>query len=209
MKTAIDGIVDLDRREPPAGPMTYEEFLDWADDKTFAEWVDGEVVLMSPVTDDHDQIAGFLYTLLRWWCEETGAGRAYASPFQMRLSDIGRGREPDTMVLLTANADRKKDTYIDGAADLAVEVVSLESKVRDRGAKHGEYEMSGVSEYWIIDPLTNRADLFTLVDGGYERMRPVGTVYESIVLPGFKLDITWLWKRPMPKLSEIMRLLGP
>ncbi|HDN80831.1 MAG TPA: Uma2 family endonuclease, partial [Chloroflexi bacterium] len=28
--------------------MTYEEFLDWADEDTLAEWVDGEVVMYSP-----------------------------------------------------------------------------------------------------------------------------------------------------------------
>jgi hypothetical protein len=34
------------RRSPeiPAG-MSYEEFLDWLDEDTLAEWVDGQVIL--------------------------------------------------------------------------------------------------------------------------------------------------------------------
>ena len=39
--------------------MAYEEFLDWADEDTHAEWVDGEVVFMSPVSDAHQEISGF------------------------------------------------------------------------------------------------------------------------------------------------------
>ena len=32
----------------PREPLTYEQFLEWCDDETSAEWVDGKVVLMSP-----------------------------------------------------------------------------------------------------------------------------------------------------------------
>lgn len=36
---------------PPSAKMTYEEFLAWADEDTWAEWVDGEVIYMSPVSE--------------------------------------------------------------------------------------------------------------------------------------------------------------
>jgi hypothetical protein len=31
---------------PQAGTMTYEQFLDWADEDTLAEWVDGKVLTL-------------------------------------------------------------------------------------------------------------------------------------------------------------------
>ena len=37
-------------RPVPAERMTYEQFLEWLDDETHAEWVDGRVVPMSPIT---------------------------------------------------------------------------------------------------------------------------------------------------------------
>jgi hypothetical protein len=37
-------------RRLPISKMTYEQFLQWLDEDTWAEWVDGEVYLMSPVT---------------------------------------------------------------------------------------------------------------------------------------------------------------
>ena len=44
--------------------MTYEEFLEWCDEDTYAEWVDGEVILMSPVSARHQLVATFLAALL-------------------------------------------------------------------------------------------------------------------------------------------------
>ena len=35
-----------ERRQPPPGPVTYEEFLERADEDTHAEWVDGQVIPM-------------------------------------------------------------------------------------------------------------------------------------------------------------------
>ena len=36
--------------------LTFEEFLDWMDEDTWAEWVDGEVVVLSPATSGHQRL---------------------------------------------------------------------------------------------------------------------------------------------------------
>lgn len=43
-----------------ATKMTFVQFLEWCDEDTFAEWVDGEVVPISPVGLEHQYVAGFL-----------------------------------------------------------------------------------------------------------------------------------------------------
>jgi Uma2 family endonuclease len=107
------------------------------------------------------------------------------------------------------NLYRLKNTYLDGPADLAVAVVSPESRLRDRGEKLAEYEMGGVREYWIIDPGEQRADFYTLAsDGRYERRRADGEgVYRSQVVVGFWLKEAWLWQEPLPKVLEVLREL--
>ena len=40
-------------RALPAEGMSYEKFLDWCDEDTLAEWVDGEVIMASPDSADH------------------------------------------------------------------------------------------------------------------------------------------------------------
>jgi hypothetical protein len=33
--------------------LSYEEFLDWCDEDTLAEWVDGEIIMYSPASLIH------------------------------------------------------------------------------------------------------------------------------------------------------------
>jgi hypothetical protein len=40
--------------------ITYEEFLEWADEDTLAEWVDGVVVMASPPSLWRQEIMDFL-----------------------------------------------------------------------------------------------------------------------------------------------------
>jgi Uma2 family endonuclease len=86
-----------------------------------------------------------------------------------------------------------------------VEVISPESIGRDRGEKFYEYERGKVPEYWLLDPLTQRAEFYQLNAGQY-RMVPVDTqgVYRSSVLPGFWLKVSWLWQNPLPHPLQIL-----
>ena len=58
----------------PLSKMTYEEFLDWADEDTLAEWVDGEVVMYSPASKQHQLIVGFLEKVLGTFVEQHNLG---------------------------------------------------------------------------------------------------------------------------------------
>lgn len=190
----------------PRSPMTYEQFLEWADEDTLAEWVDGEVELMSPASVPHQDLAGFLAAIMRFFAEDHDAGRVLTAPFQMKLDNVRRGREPDVLFVAQENVSRLQRNFLDGPADLAVEVISPESVLRDRGAKYGEYEAGGVREYWVLDADERRADFFVLGDDGrYERARPdADGVYRSAVLAGFWLRVDWLWQTPLTTLRQIL-----
>lgn len=202
--------VHLKRKAAPhAAPpphMTYEEFLEWADEDTLAEWVDGAVEFMSPASTRHQQISRFLLRIMAQWAEDHDAGEVIDAPFQMRLSNVKRGREPDILFVAQANLSRLQAAYLDGPADLAVEIVSPESALRDRGAKYAEYEAGGVREYWIVDAQEQRADFFLLADDGrYERQRPnTDGVYRCAVLPGFWIKTAWLWQEPTPFVRAVL-----
>ncbi|GIV15968.1 MAG: hypothetical protein KatS3mg022_1403 [Armatimonadota bacterium] len=99
-----------------------------------------------------------------------------------------------------ANLHRLKENYLDGAADLVVEVISPESRARDRGEKFYEYEAAGVREYWLIDPERKRAEFYQLdEDGAYQAMLIASKgVYHSKVLEGLWIQVEWLWQQPEP-----------
>src|SRR5262249_10239046 len=82
-----------ERRRPPPGELTYEEFLAWCDEDAWAEWVDGQVILL-PVTvaERHAAILSLLITLFKLATRFGRLGAVYAEPFQMRLRAARRGR---------------------------------------------------------------------------------------------------------------------
>ncbi len=74
------------------------------------------------------------------------------------------------------------------APSLVVEVTSRSSRVADLGTKKGVYEMLGVSEYLVFDPLgeylTPRFRAFELEAGSYREIQLTETQsYQSRVLP--------------------------
>ena len=187
--------------------LTYEEFLDWADEDTYAEWVDGKVERMSPASVVHQDISDFLSAIMRVSVEDLDAGKVLTAPFQMKLEALRRGREPDLLFVTKERLALLKGSFLDGPADLAVEIISPESALRDRGAKYAEYEAGGVREYWIIDADAHRTDFFVLdADGRYQRAREdVNGRYESAALPGFWMDLNWLWQTPLPTVRQVLR----
>ncbi len=196
-----------EQKKPPKERMSAEEFLAWADEDVWAEWEDGEVIVMSPASYLHQSISRFLTMLIGHFLEERDMGVVLAAPFAMWLPISNRFREPDLLVVLNEHLDRIKETYLDGPADLVIEIVSEDSILRDRGTKFAEYEIDGVREYWVIDPERKQADFFVLGEGGrFERKLPDKRgFYHSSVLKGFRIKVDWLWQSPLPKVSEALK----
>ena len=184
--------------------MSYEEFLEWADEDTLAEWVDGVVIMTSPASVRHQEIANFLISVFSTFTELHSLGKILDGPFQMKLPRSGR--EPDVLFIAKEHLARLKRTYLDGPADLVVEIISPESEERDRSSKFYEYQDAGVPEYWLIDPMLEQANFYQLDDSGrYQEVAPddLGVV-RSRALPGFWLRVAWLWKDPLPNPIEAL-----
>jgi len=130
----------------PVTRLTYEEFLTQYDG-THAEWEDGEIIVLSPVSRHHQAIGGFLLTILSQYVTANALGEVFCAECQMRLHAQKTGREPDILFVSTANLSRIQPNYLDGPADLAIEIISPQSVRRDRDTKFREYEQAGVGEY--------------------------------------------------------------
>lgn len=191
------------------GKMSYEAFLAWADEDTRAEWVDGEVIRLSPASNRHQNLSDFLTALLRHFVEAHELGVVLSAPFQMKLGPEGPGREPDVLFVAAEHLDRLKDNHLDGPADLAVEIISPESRARDRGDKFYEYEQVGIREYWLIDPIRKQAEFYSLgEDGIYTAVPLEDGLFRSGVLPGLVLEVAWLWQEPLPRLLHVLKAWG-
>jgi Uma2 family endonuclease len=205
------------RTPPPTGSAesdrqltTYEEFLNRYDD-VHAEWVDGRVVLLATPSTRHQDLSGFLCSLLRLYAEHHRLGKVLPAPYQMKITARGKisGREPDIVFIATHHLDRLRDLYLDGPADMVVEIISPDSRLRDRQEKLAEYEAAGVREYWLIDPQREQTEFHVRDEGGVYRDAEVKDgVYASTILEGLRLRVDWLWQNPLPPILSVLKEIG-
>ena len=184
--------------------MTFEEFLNWSNEDNRAEWVEGRVEILMPASIQHQLLKGFLFFVLKLFLQGKDLGLVLDAPTLMRLPIRPSGRDPDLLFIGKSKLDQVRQNYIDGPADIVVEVISPESRERDRVQKYRECAQAGIPEYWLIDPTLKTAEFFTLRNGAYE---PAGIDAEgrfwSDALPGFWMMVNWLWDEP--SLPEILR----
>ncbi|MCL0064887.1 Uma2 family endonuclease [Dehalococcoidia bacterium] len=190
-------------------PISFEEFLEWCDEDTLAEWVEGEVIIHSPASRQHQELFGSLLSVLKAFVQVKGLGRVYGEQFMVKLLHKEACRMPDILFISKERENQLKGTYFEGSPDLIVEITSQESRRRDKGEKFQEYEREGVKEYWLIDPELKEAHFYRRDEEGKlrEENPDASGIYYSKVLPGFKLKAEWLWQ-DSPSIMEALQELG-
>lgn len=207
METAV--VDSLDDGVIVRRAMTFEAFLDWTPEGGLTEWVNGDGVQYMSATRYHQGAVRFLTVLLTYFVELHKLGQLFLAPYAMRGTPGGSVREPDLFFVSIDRLHLMRDTYVDGPADLVIEVVSDDSVTRDRVEKFDEFQDAGVKEYWVIDPRPsrNRALFFVLRDGQFTPVKPdAADVYRSTVLSGLEMNVAWLWQES-PDLAQILSRL--
>ena len=121
-------------------PITFEQFLVVVDEDDYAEWADGGVIFKGTESAAHQDLLVFLRCLLKWHTEDHDAGKVLGNPFLMRLPHSARA--PDLLFIANANLFLLAEFYLDGPADLAIEIISPESALRAGG------KVCGVRSRW-------------------------------------------------------------
>lgn len=154
---------------------------------------DGELVMSPSPSFFHQDLLARIYKLLDEWVRRRRLGKVILSPLDMILTPR-RVTQPDVMVVLKDRLEILRDR-LHGPADLAVEIVSPDSRRRDRLDKRDLYEQHGVREYWLVDPEAQTVEVLYLEAEEYAlvgRWRP-GENVESRLLPGLRMDVSALF----------------
>lgn len=192
-----------------ADRVSFAEFLARAEGQ-HAEWEDGKIMFMSPVSVAHQDLGGWLIAIIRIYVRRKNLGKCLSAPVTVKLQATNQAREPDLMFLKTAHLDRLKATHVVGPPDLVVEITSPESITRDTGRKFTEYEQEGIPEYWLLDPRNQAATFYHLGDDAryHAQLPDASGIYFSRSLTGFWLKTDWLWQNPHPDELDVLRQLG-
>ncbi len=184
--------------------ISFEDYLTKFDGK-HAEWIDGEVIEFMSASYKHQELVKFFTVVLGIFIEERDLGVLTTAPMTIKLGT--RGREPDVFFIAKNRLDKLKKNYFDGAPDLIIEIISPESRGRDRGDKFYEYEIAGVREYWIIDYEREKVEFYSLGDDGFFQMvfADESNVFNSRVLPNLRMNVDWLWQEKLPNLLQVLK----
>ena len=188
--------------------VSYKDFLRQFEG-LHAEWYQGKVIRVDDKGVKHQQLFTTLSFILKLYLSFRPVGTLIQWACSMRTNGSLPCREPDMMVVFNEHSDIIKGTYLDGVADIAIEIVSPRSLKRDYGNKFEEYEMAGVREYWKLDPLRRICDFYRI--GSKQVYNRIPADHKgrltSTVLPDFALDPALFWREDEPMGQELVELV--
>lgn len=145
-----------------------------------AEFINGEVVIHSPVTKEHNDVSGNLFVLMDTYVQKHRLG--YVGFLAVMITLSRNDYEPDICFF----GQEKAQHFAEGqslfpAPDLVAEVLSKKTAANDRGIKFEDYRAHGVLEYWLIDPVARSVEQYRLdTDNQYELILKSATATSAV-----------------------------
>lgn len=164
------------------------------DDGKRREIVEGELYVTPSPNLNHQRISRRIELALANYLEAHTIGEIFYAPMDVILSDTDIV-EPDLFIVLNERREILK-TWVEGAPDLAVEILSLTTSDRDRGPKLKAYARHGVTEYWIVDPDQRAIEVYRLGRGRYRspQIFREPESLTSLMLPNFALSLAEVFR---------------
>jgi Uma2 family endonuclease len=166
-----------------------EQFYAMITEGDKAEFINGEIIMHSPVKLAHNRITRRLVALLDAYIEAKQLGLLGYEKLMISLTR--NDYEPDVCFFSREKAEQfEPDQWRFPAPDFIVEVVSDATEERDRGDKFEDYAAHGVTEYWIIDPQEQTVEQYRLQGQQYHLARKLDSgILRSIAITGFAVPV--------------------
>lgn len=179
--------------------LTADEFYDFCCKKGGRyELVDGEVVELSPVNDEHSGIAINIGTAFNNYSRRQGFGQAGVEAGYIVLSGPDTVRGPDVSFrLVPRNRKRQSEGFLSGSPDIAVEVVSPSNTAAEMQRKIREYLAAGSQRVWVVylaTPAVSRRVVIHHPDGSTSTYTGDDVITDEELLPGFSLPLAEIFE---------------
>jgi len=157
----------------PVVKHTYSDYAAIPPDRARWELIEGEFYVSPAPSTFHQSLSGRLFFELTLALGKPGLAQVFAAPFDVILSPHDTV-QPDLVVVRRARAQLITARALEGAPDLAIEILSPTSRVQDRKVKRELYARFGVREYWLVDPDEKTVELLVLGAQTYDRHAVLG-----------------------------------
>ena len=169
---------------------TADELLRMPRDGWRYQLIEGELQKMSPSGAQHGRVAARLLIRLGLFVEQHKLGTVYAAETGFRIS-----RDPDTVLAPDASfvrieRDVSTSGFVDGAPDVAFEVVSPSDRYTEVEEKTMRWLRGGATVVVVIDPRTQTARVHRRP--GTETVTGILTI--AGLLPGWELPLAEIFE---------------
>ena len=186
-------------------------FREWLTDDVKAEFINGEIVMHSPVKRGHLDACGNLFRMLSTYVIAHKLGKVSTEKALIALKR--NDYEPDIAFWNNEQAKAfNNDTMIHPPPKLVVEVLSKSTQGRDRGVKYKDYAAHGIEEYWIINTKKQIIEQYILAhknDKEYSLLSKLkkNETLESQAVKRFKIPVETVFseEKSVAILSKLMK----
>jgi Uma2 family endonuclease len=168
---------------------TYEDYLKTPDDERY-ELIEGELVMTPSPIPKHQRILRELEFEIIKFVKANDLGEVFYAPCDVYL-DNENVVQPDILFISKERLNIIGEKNIQGAPDLAIEIISESTAYRDLVQKKKLYAKFGVKEYWIVLPEEKSIEIYSLKDNTYMLHKTYGKdeTIESPYLRNLKVGL--------------------
>lgn len=153
-------------RDQTRRKLTYDDYVLIPEDGLRHEILDGEHYVSPAPRPRHQVVAASLNRKLDQFVYQNRLGRALFAPLDF-VFDKHNVAQPDLVFISNERSDLIGETYVSGAPDLVVEILSPSTRRTDELIKRSIYERFGALEYWLVDPDRRTVQVFRRAGAGF------------------------------------------
>jgi Uma2 family endonuclease len=154
------------------------------------------LIVMAPVGGESGNKEMELGADLTLWNRQTRLGKVFSSSTIFKLP-LGGKRSPDAAWVELSRWNEldseNREKFPPLAPDFVIELRSPTDELSALQEKMIEYRNNGVRLGFLINPQDRQAEIYRL-NQEVEILQAPGTLSGENVLPGFVLDLSWIWE---------------
>lgn len=176
---------------------TYQDYLEIpVEPGCRYEVLNGELIQEPSPSVIHQRVSRRLQRILEdYFWKIDPKGEIFNAPLDTTLNN-NTVVQPDIMYISGEQREIIKESRIDGAPCLAIEIISSSSRSKDSIRKLQIYQHSGVQHYWLVDPEKKTLQCFANYNDRFE-LAAYGLDEDVVNHPdfaGLSLALGHLWK---------------